>query len=66
MKSTFFYVTIVIAGLLTSCSDYNQVVKSDDYGRKMELANESYESGLTPKIKKKTKKSNTVLMNIIT
>lgn len=67
MKSTFFYVTIVIAGLLTSCSDYNQVVKSDDYGRKMELANESYESGLTPKIKKNGKrkiKKNVVLRSI--
>ncbi len=31
--------------LLTGCSDYNKVLKSDDYKRKFELANELYDSG---------------------
>jgi outer membrane protein assembly factor BamD len=30
--------------LLSSCSDYNQVVKGGDYARKFELANELYEN----------------------
>jgi outer membrane protein assembly factor BamD len=31
--------------LLTGCSDYNKVLKSDDYKRKFELANELYDDG---------------------
>lgn len=31
--------------LLASCSSYNKVLKSDDYGQKFELANKLYEDG---------------------
>jgi len=33
----------LLAGLIQGCSEYNRVVKSDDYMRKFELANELYE-----------------------
>lgn len=35
----------------TSCSDYNEVLKSDDYQRKIEAANNYYQKGVTPKVK---------------
>ncbi len=50
MKKTLF--TILGIALLYSCSDYNAVVKSDDYVRKYELANEIYEKGTRPKVDK--------------
>lgn len=59
---------IAIIGLLSgltlySCSDYNQVVKSDDYNRKFELANELYDKGSAVKVKKNGKQlSNTNVM----
>ncbi len=42
--------------LLSSCSDFNAVIKSDDYALKLERANEYYEEGIVPKIKKSGKK----------
>ena len=38
-------VTISLLLLLFSCSTYNEVLKSDDYSAKFELANELYERG---------------------
>lgn len=39
-----FLITFAIVAL-SSCSDYNQVIKSDDYQRKIDLANKYYEEG---------------------
>ena len=41
--SVFFLLIAFIA--LTACSGYNKVLKSDDYGLKLETANELYDSG---------------------
>lgn len=58
IKKVFF--VLLLSGL-ASCSDYNEVVKSDDYGKKMEVANSNFDRGIKPKIKKngtqKVKKS---------
>jgi outer membrane protein assembly factor BamD len=43
--------------VLSSCSDYNEVLKSDDYSRKLEVANDMFERGSTPKIKHAGKKN---------
>lgn len=49
-------VAIVVVGIsLVSCSEYNEVSKSDDYVRKFELANELYEKGQTAKLDKNGK-----------
>lgn len=37
--------------LLGACSEYNQVVKSDDYPAKLKMANDYFEKGITPKTK---------------
>lgn len=64
------YISILgmLSGLmLYSCSDYNQVVKSDDYNRKFELANELYDKGAVVKVKKNGKqvsKSNVMLRSL--
>ncbi|MEY3746413.1 MAG: hypothetical protein RIQ76_954 [Pseudomonadota bacterium] len=47
--SVFF--TAVLILLVASCSDYNEVVKGDDYTRKFEMANAYFEKGSTPKSK---------------
>lgn len=39
-----FLVLVLIAGV-TSCSDYNKVVKGDDYGKKFESANALFDKG---------------------
>ena len=49
IKKVFF--VLLVTGL-TACSDYNEVVKSDDYGKKLEVANTNFENGITPKVKK--------------
>lgn len=42
----FSLLVLLISGLLwVGCNGYNQVVKSDDYGRKFELANSLYDGG---------------------
>lgn len=58
---------LIILNLL-SCSDYNEVVKSDDYARKMEVANSYYDKGITPKVKKsgKNKIKKNVLLRSVT
>lgn len=45
-----FIITITIL-FLSACSDFNEVVKGDDYTRKFELANKLYEQGTNPKLK---------------
>ena len=48
----FFIALIAASMVLLSCSEFNQVVKSDDYAKKLEVANEYYEKGMKPKMKK--------------
>ncbi len=50
-RSVFF--SLILLLILASCSDFNKVVKGDDYARKFTLANENYEKGLVPKMKDK-------------
>lgn len=47
----FAFILLALLGL-SSCSEYNSVVKSDDYGRKFDLANEIYEKGSRPNFDK--------------
>jgi outer membrane protein assembly factor BamD len=42
MKQAFFFILLAV-GLLQGCSNYNSVVRSDDFDRKFELANELYD-----------------------
>jgi len=42
---------LIFVLVFTSCSDYNKVLKGDDYGRKFEMANDFYEKGLVPKFR---------------
>jgi outer membrane protein assembly factor BamD len=39
------FLALVIFTSITSCSDYNKVVKGDDYGKKFETANTLYDKG---------------------
>lgn len=41
----------VLAFSFTSCKGYNDVLKSDDYDRKIQEADNYYQQGVTPKIK---------------
>jgi outer membrane protein assembly factor BamD len=43
-KFTYIFTGIFAVILATSCSDYNRVLKSDDYGEKFEMANYLYDS----------------------
>jgi len=45
MKKTFLFLVAIVTVILTSCSGYNRVVKSDDYGAKFEMANQLYDAG---------------------
>lgn len=45
MRILIYTVLISSVVALTGCSDYNQVLKSDDYKRKFELANSLYDEG---------------------
>jgi outer membrane protein assembly factor BamD len=40
-----------VALAIVSCSDYNEILKSDDYARKLEAADAYYQRGITPKVK---------------
>lgn len=42
MKQAFFFILLTL-GLIQGCSSYNNVVRSDDFERKFELANELYD-----------------------
>jgi outer membrane protein assembly factor BamD len=44
---------LILVLSLSACSDYNEVVKSDDYTRKYELANTLFEDGSKPKLDRK-------------
>lgn len=52
MKAIIYsaFVAIITVGV-TSCSGYNEVLKSDDYALKMEKADEYYQEGSVPKVK---------------
>lgn len=50
-KIAFFAFALTLVAL-TACSDYNKVLKGDDYDAKWKMANDLYEKGLTPKIDK--------------
>ncbi|GAB5418623.1 MAG: outer membrane protein assembly factor BamD [Crocinitomicaceae bacterium] len=41
----------ILASGFTSCKGYNDVLKSDDYERKLQAADEYYQQGVTPKVK---------------
>ena len=65
IRISFLFVTFSV--ILSSCSDYNEVVKSDDYKRKLDMANEYYDNGITPIVKKNGKqkvKKNTILRSV--
>ncbi|MCR9173345.1 MAG: outer membrane protein assembly factor BamD [bacterium] len=52
MKSILYSALFVcIAVVFASCSEYNEVLKGDDYERKIQKADEYYQAGVTPKIK---------------
>ncbi|MFT5778640.1 MAG: outer membrane protein assembly factor BamD [Crocinitomicaceae bacterium] len=51
MKYLLIFPIIAIILTSTGCSDYNQVLKSDDYGRKFEMANVLFDSIATPSSK---------------
>ena len=51
MNKIFFSLILLSSLLLGACSEYNEVVKSDDYPAKLKMANEYFEKGITPKIK---------------
>lgn len=50
-KLTYLVTGLIAIGLLTSCSDYNKVLKSDDYGDKFDMANYLYDSVGSPSSK---------------
>ena len=47
MKFTYIFTVLVALFLATSCSDYNRVLKSDNYGEKFDMANYLYDSVAT-------------------
>ena len=63
MKNTFIISIIAFVALSTSCSEYNKVVKSEDYERKLSFANEYYQRGSSPKIKHEGKKNQKEVIN---
>lgn len=52
MKFTNILFALVLIGTSVSCSDYNKIVKGDDYAKKLEKANALYDKGMTPKYDK--------------
>jgi outer membrane protein assembly factor BamD len=45
----------LFAVVLSACNEYNKVVKSDDYAKKFQLANQLFEEGQIAKVKKRSK-----------
>ena len=45
MQLKFIYIGTLICLISAACSNYNQVVKGDDYAQKFELSNSLYEEG---------------------
>ena len=60
MKFPINYLVILfVLPLFVACSDYNKVEKSDDYSKKMEMANTYFEKGLTPRLNRNGKPKRT-------
>lgn len=55
MKFRTVFSLLILLFVFVSCSDYNKVVKGDDYVRKFEMANEYFDKGMVPKYKKKVR-----------
>ncbi|XOV68214.1 MAG: outer membrane protein assembly factor BamD [Fluviicola sp.] len=52
MKSILYSALVASITLgFASCSGYNEVLKGDDYEKKIQMADELYQAGVTPKIK---------------
>ena len=52
MKSILYSALIASITLgFASCSGYNEILKGDDYEKKIQIADEYYQAGVTPKIK---------------
>lgn len=52
MKSILYTALFtLLAVVFTSCKGYNEILKSDDYQRKIEAADNYYQQGVTPTIK---------------
>lgn len=67
MKKTILIALVFISILGSSCSNYSKVVKSDDYEKKMALANAYFEGGSLGKVMsngKKKLKSSMILRSI--
>ena len=62
MKKTILIALGLATVVLSSCSDYNEVVKSEDYEKKLAVANSNFERGSIPKIKREGKKSEKTVM----
>ena len=45
MKNYTLFIFLVGTAIFSSCSSYNKILKSDDYGAKFDLANELYDGG---------------------
>lgn len=67
MYKYFFLPFVLFFLLLGSCSEYNKVLKSEDYDAKWKMANELYDKGLSPKVDEtgqpKKKKNGEIKMN---
>lgn len=46
---------LALIPMVIACSDYNKVVKGDDYAKKLEMANQYFDKGLTPQKKRNGK-----------
>jgi outer membrane protein assembly factor BamD len=57
LKSVYCF--LFVLPLVVGCSDFNKVVKSDDYTKKMEMANAYFDKGLTPRTKRNGKPKQT-------
>lgn len=55
MNKIFTFSIIILLFSLNSCSSFNSVLKGDDYAKKAVVANENYQKGISPKIKKNGK-----------
>lgn len=43
MKTIYFSILVLVSALIASCSSYNKILKSDDYQKKFDTANELYD-----------------------
>lgn len=54
MKIGYILFFLSLALGFASCSDFNKIVKGDDYAKKLEKANALYDKGMSPKMKRGT------------